>query len=426
LSFEFYNSFDVSSKAYQASEEALQECKDVLNQIEQLREFNQLRVIKAFQNAKISASDFQFSTGYGYNDSSRDLIEQIFSELFGAEKALVRMQFSSGTHVLAVMLKAILRPHDKFLIVSGEVYDTLHATLGINQTGDHGSLKDMFIEYDQLELLPDGTIDYNSLEQKLINSEISYKAIYIQRSRGYTLRPALTNENIARITGIVKRYSPASLILVDNCYGELVEEAEPLQFGADLIAGSLIKNPGGGIAVCGGYIAGRADLVELCAEQMHAPGVGSEIGPSLGFSRLIAQGIFMAPQVVANALKIAVHAAALFHNQGYTVEPLPHAKRGDIVQTIIFGNPQNLISFCEAVQFVAPVDSQFTPIPSAMPGYDCDIIMASGSFTQGSSIELSADAPLRYPYAVFLQGGLNFEYGRLACMLALDKIWQEA
>ncbi|MGI6579897.1 MAG: aminotransferase class I/II-fold pyridoxal phosphate-dependent enzyme [Saccharofermentanales bacterium] len=426
MSFEFYNSFDVSSKAYQASEAALQECKDTLNQIDRLREFNQLRVIKAFQNAKISASDFQFSTGYGYNDSIRNSIEQIFAELFGAEKALVRMQFSSGTHVLAVMLKAILRPHDKFLIVSGQVYDTLHTTLGINQTADHASLKDLLIGYDQLELLSDGTIDYPGLEQMLANPENSYKAIYIQRSRGYTLRPALTNEDIAKITCIVKKKSPASLILVDNCYGEFVEKAEPLAFGADLIAGSLIKNPGGGIAVSGGYIAGRADLVELCAEQMHAPGVGSEIGPSLGFSRTIAQGIYLAPQVVANALKIAVHAAALFEKQGYTVEPLPHAKRGDIVQTIIFENPRFLISFCKAVQAVAPIDSQFTPEPSAMPGYDCDIIMASGSFTQGSSIELSADAPLRSPYAVFLQGGLNFEYGRLACMIALDKIWQEA
>jgi len=426
LSFEFYNSFGVSSKAYQASEEALQECKDTLNQIEQLREFNQLRVIKAFKNAKISASDFQFNTGYGYNDCGRDSIEQIFAELFGAERALVRMQFSSGTHVLAVMLKAILRPYDKFLIVSGEVYDTLHPTLGIKQTTDHSSLKDFLIEYDQIDLLPNGMIDYSSLKQRLANPEVSYKAIYIQRSRGYTLRPALTNKDIEKITRIVKKLSRASLILVDNCYGELVEEAEPLEFGADLIAGSLIKNPGGGIAVSGGYIAGRADLVELCAEQMHAPGVGGEIGPSLGFSRLIAQGIYMAPQVVANALKVAIHAAALFKNQGYVVEPLPQAKRGDIVQTIIFGNSHNLISFCEAVQAAAPIDSQFTPVPSAMPGYDCDIIMASGSFTQGSSIELSADAPLRSPYAVFLQGGLNFEYGRLACMIALDKIWQEA
>ena len=336
------------------------------------------------------------------------------------------MQFSSGTHVLAVMLKAILRPHDKFLIVSGEVYDTLHATLGINQTIDHASLKDFLIEYDQVQLLPNGMIDYSRLEQILTNSKIPYKAIYIQRSRGYTLRPALTNKDIGKITRIVKNHSPTSLILVDNCYGELVEEAEPLAFGADLIAGSLIKNPGGGIAASGGYIAGRAKLIKVCAEQMHAPGVGSEIGPSLGFSRSIAQGIYMAPQVVANALKVAVHAAALFKNQGYVVEPLPQAKRGDIVQTIIFGDPHKLISFCEAVQLVSPIDSQFIPIPSAMPGYDCDIIMASGSFTQGSSIELSADAPLRPPYAVFLQGGLNFEYGRLACMIALDKIWQEA
>lgn len=426
MSFECYNFFGVSLESYQASEEALQEYKEMLSQIEKLREHNQLSVIKAFQQVGLSASDFQFSTGYGYDDPAREAIELIFADLFAAEKALVRMQFSSGTQVLSVMLKAILRPYDKFLIVSGDVYDTLHTTLGIDQTADHASLKDFLIDYDQLELTSGGAIDYLSLEKKMAETDVFYKAVYVQRSRGYTLRPALLNQDIYKISQIVKRYSPQTLILVDNCYGEFVEESEPTAHGADLIAGSLIKNPGGGIASSGGYIAGRSDLVELCAEQFNAPGVGSEIGPSLGMSRSIAQGIYFAPLIVANALKVAIHASALFKKQGYKVEPLPDDQRGDIVQTIIFNDRNKLISFCEAVQAAAPIDSKYAPVPAPMPGYDCDIIMASGSFTQGSSIELSADGPLRSPYAAFLQGGLNFEYGRLACMLALDKIWQEA
>lgn len=425
MSFEFYRLFNISEKAYQASEKALKECEQTLRDIDHLREYNQLRVIKAFQNARLSASDFQLSTGYGYSDSSRDLIEEIFAELFQAEKALVRIQFSSGTQVLSTMLKAILRPHDRFLIVTGQVYDTLQPTLGIDQKEDHASLKDFLIEYDQLDLLDSGQVDLLALEKALVRQKSPYKAVYIQRSKGYTLRPSLRNSEIKKITDIVKKHSPDTIIMLDNCYGEFVEKAEPLAYGVDLMAGSLIKNPGAGIAPSGGYIAGKADLVELCAEQMNAAGLGSEIGPSLGYSRSIAQGIYLAPQVVCNALKVAVFAASLFQAAGYVVEPLADGARGDIVQTITFNQADSLIAFCEAVQELAPIDSHYAPVPAPMPGYNCDIIMASGSFSQGSSIELSADGPLKPPYTAFLQGGLNFEYGRLACMLALDKIWKE-
>lgn len=424
MSFEFLNSFNVSAKAYQASEEALQECKDVLKEVDRLREYNQFRVIKAFQKAKLTSTDFQLNSGYGYSDRAREGIEAIYAELFSAEKALVRIQFSSGTQVLSTMLKGVLRPHERFLIATGQVYDTLHPSLGIGQTRDQASLKDFLIHYDLIDLKADGSPDLDRIGEALRTKQ--YKAVYIQRSRGYTVRPALVNRQIAEICQLVKSQQDQAIILLDNCYGELVEPAEPLAFGVDLMAGSLIKNPGGGIAPSGGYIAGRADLVELCAQQMNAAGLGSETGPSLGHSRAIAQGIYFAPQVVACALKIAVFAAALFAREGFKVEPHFQDKRGDIVQTISFGRPDFLIGFCQAVQEASPIDSQYAPVPAPMPGYDCNIIMASGSFTQGSSIELSADGPLRPPYTAFLQGGLNFEAGRLACMLALDRLWQEA
>ncbi len=425
MSFEFYNSFNVSLKAYNAVEEALRECKSTLNEIDLLREYNQLRVIKAFQDAKLSSADFQMNTGYGYSDHSREAIESIFASLFCAEKALVRVQFSSGTQVLSTMLKGILRPYDEFLIVTGDVYDTLQPTIGKEQTKDQASLKDFLISYDQIELLDDGQVDFASIE-KALQQKPNYKLIYIQKSRGYSTRPALTNKTIEKIARLAKKYNPKTIIALDNCYGEFVERTEPLALGVDIMAGSLIKNPGAGFAPGGGYIAGKADLVELCAQQMTAAKVGSEIGPNLGFSKSIAQGVYMAPQVVSNALKLAVLTSTLFKNLGYEVAPLPDEVRADIVQTITFHHPDLLIKFCETIQEVSPIDSQYRPVPAPMPGYECDIIMASGSFTQGSSIELSADGPLRSPYTAFFQGGLNFESGKLACMVTLDKLWQEA
>ncbi len=426
MSYEFYRSFDVSKKAYLTAEKALKECKNSFEEIDHLREYNQLRTIKAFQNAKINSSDFQNFSGYGYSDSGREAVEKIYAEIFSAEQALVRIQFSSGTQVISTMLKGILRPHDRFLIITGDVYDTLKFTLGINQKEDQASLKDFLIDFDQLNLDPKGEVDLESLKNIFKNKNQKYKAVYIQRSRGYTMRPALTNEKIAVICKIIKAQNPNVIIMLDNCYGELTQRNEPLAFGVDIMAGSLIKNPGAGIAPSGGYIAGKSNLVELCAEQMIASGVGSEIGPSLGFSKAIAQGIYMAPQIVATALKIAVFAATFFQNENYIVEPKPHDVRADIVQTINFDNKEKLIKFCQSIQECSAIDSQYAPIPAPMPGYDCDIIMASGSFTQGSSIELSADGPLRPPFTAFLQGGLNFESGYLACMKAMDQLWQEA
>lgn len=426
MSYEFYRSFDVSKKAYLTAEKALKECKNSFEEIDHLREYNQLRTIKAFQNAKINSSDFQNFSGYGYSDSGREAVEKIYAEIFSAEQALVRIQFSSGTQVISTMLKGILRPHDRFLIITGDVYDTLKFTLGINQKEDQASLKDFLIDFDQLNLDPKGEVDLDSLKNIFKNKNQKYKAVYIQRSRGYTMRPALTNEKIAVICKIIKAQNPNVIIMLDNCYGELTQRNEPLAFGVDIMAGSLIKNPGAGIAPSGGYIAGKSNLVELCAEQMIASGVGSEIGPSLGFSKAIAQGIYMAPQIVATALKIAVFAATFFQNENYIVEPKPHDVRADIVQTINFDNKKKLIKFCQSIQECSAIDSQYAPIPAPMPGYDCDIIMASGSFTQGSSIELSADGPLRPPFTAFLQGGLNFESGYLACMKAMDQLWQEA
>ncbi|NLJ94737.1 MAG: hypothetical protein GX326_04505 [Clostridiaceae bacterium] len=426
MSYEIYRSFNVSQAAYETSKVALNECKNSFEKIDKIREYNQLRINKAFNNAQISSADFQIFSGYGYSDTGREAVENIFAEVFSAEQALVRIQFSSGTQVLSTMLKGILRPHDRFLIVSGEVYDTLKPTIGISQTEDHASLKDFLIEYDQLDLTAEGEVDIKTLKSIFSSKNTKYKAVYIQRSRGYSIRPALTNKKIAEICQIIKDKNPQTIIMLDNCYGELVERAEPLKYGVDIMAGSLIKNPGAGIAPSGGYIAGKEHLVELCAEHMTATGVGSEIGPSLGFSKSIAQGIYLAPQMVATALKIAVFAAKLFAREGYEVEPEFDDIRGDIVQTINFGDSNKLIKFCQSVQESSAIDSQYAPIPSPMPGYDCDIIMASGSFTQGSSIELSADGPLRPPYTAFLQGGLNFESGFLACMRALDKLWQEA
>lgn len=423
MSFAAYKAFQISEKTYQAAEEALTISKPEFEKIMRLREQNQLRVISAFRETGLNASDFQFSGGYGYQDPAREKIEKIFAAVFSAEKALVRLQFSSGTQVLSTMLKGILRPYDQLLIATGSVYDTLKPTLGLSQSGDHASLKDFLVETQILELTAAGEPDLPALKKAL--QKHSYKAVYIQKSRGYSSRPALTNQQIFNMVKTVKEISPKTLILVDNCYGEFVESEEPTAFGADLIAGSLIKNPGGGIAPSGGYIAGKAEAVELCAEQMTASGVGSEIGPSLGQSRAIAQGFYLAPQIVANALQNAIFTAALFQQQGYEVNPLPQNERGDIVQTISFHDARKLITFCQAVQEVSPIDSGYAPVPAPMPGYDCDIIMASGSFTQGSSIELSADGPLRPPYTAFLQGGMNIESGRLASMLALERLWQE-
>lgn len=383
--------------------------------LEALRSKWQLRTIQAFRDVGVSESAYHMASGYGYEDRSRTETEAVFAKLFAAEAAIVRIQFSSGTHVLATMLRGLLAPGDHLIVASGTPYDTILPLLGI---GDfvHGSLVEAGVTVDVVPLQSDGTMDFERI-QALIRPQT--KLVYVQKSRGYSERPAILNE---AITTLRETIGPSLTMAVDFCYSEYVEAESPLACGADVIAGSLIKNPGAGIAPTGGYIAGRQDLLTRLEVAMTAPGVGAHIGPQLGMARLIQQGLYFAPRVVSDALKSAVFAAALFADAGFAVSPSPTDARADIVQRIELLTADRLIHFCEAVQHAAPVDSYVTPIPAPMPGYDCDIIMASGSFISGSSIELSADGPLRPPYAAYLQGGLSYENGRLATLLAYEAL----
>lgn len=417
-----YKDYGVSDQVFQESEDALAALSEEFAAIDERAEICQLRVIKALQNAGFNEAYLAGSTGYGYGDLGRDALEEAFAEYFRCEKALVRVQFSSGTHVLANCLRGILRPGDHMVIASSEVYDTIKATLGLDRElaqADHGSLLDFGISHTTVDLTPESKFDYPAI---LTAIQDNTKVIYIQKSLGYSDRKTLLNADIAELTQRIKAHNPNLIIMVDNCYGEMVETEEPTAYGVDLCAGSLIKNLGAGIAESGAYVCGREDLVEKVAAMMTAPGVGMEIGPSLGYTRNLVRGFYFAPGVVSQALKGALHAAKLLENSGYKVSPGPFEARGDIVQKIALADSKKLIAFCEEIQFAAPIDSRFAPIPSPMPGYDCDIIMASGSFIQGSSIELSCDGPLRPPYNAFLQGGLSFTNSRLGVMRALERL----
>lgn len=360
------------------------------------------------------------STGYGYNDSARDKLEEIYAGVLGAQKALVRSQIVSGTHAIALCLFGVLRPGDELLSVVGLPYDSLHSMIGIN-SNEPGSLKEFGVNYRQVDLL-NGQIDYSSIK-RAINKRT--KVAYIQRSRGYSLRPSINIDNLALLINFLRECKKDLIIFVDNCYGEFVESKEPIEAGADLIAGSLIKNPGGGLAPSGGYIAGKEDLVEMAAARWTAPGVGSEIGPSPDYIRLLYQGLFLAPRIVAESLHGAVFAARLFEKLGYKTFPAYDEYRTDIIQTILLGSEEKLINFCKGIQSASPVDSGASPIPDDMPGYENKVIMAAGCFIQGASIELSADAPIREPYAVYLQGGMSRHYTRLAVLNAALHIHKE-
>jgi len=414
--------FGISPESVLLSEQIIRDLAPVFARIDQTRSINQLRVLHAFHEARLAESSFGGSTGYGYDDSGRAQIETAYAQVFGAEKALVRIQISAGTQALAICLFGLLRPGDTLLAVTGRPYDTLQASIGITDDGSpapDGSLVDMGVFYRELELLPGGSPDLAGIAQAL---ESRTKVVFIQKSRGYTTRRSLLTDDIEQIVQTVRQKQPQAIILVDNCYGEFVETREPCMVGADLVAGSLIKNPGGGLCPSGGYVAGRADLVEKVAARLTAPGLGSHVGPTLGFSRLIAQGFYLAPQVVAESLKGAAFAAALFGQSGFKTYPAADAIRGDLVQTLEFGDPDRLVAFCQAIQAASPVDSFVSPEPWAMPGYDSPVIMAAGAFIQGASIELSADGPLKPPYPAYLQGGLNFETVRLACLLAFERM----
>lgn len=412
------NFFNIDKSVLDASEKALSLCADSLKKIDDIQEYNQQKMIKAFQVAGVGESHFAGSTGYGYDDRGRDVLDKVYAYAFDAEDALVRHNFVSGTHTLTVALFGLLRPGDKMLSVTGIPYDTIRSAIGIE--GNYsGSLKDFGIEYSQLDLKEDGTVDYDAIESAV---DDSYKMIYIQRSRGYSLRPTLTIDEIEKICRIVRSKTQRAIIMLDNCYGEFVEKREPLSVGVDVIAGSLIKNPGGGIAPTGGYIAGKAKYVEMCSYRLTTPGTGKELGATLDTTREMFMGAYHAPHVTGEALKTAVFAAALFEILGYEVTPKYNEKRGDIIQVIKLNTSENLINFCKGIQSGSAVDSFVSPEPSDMPGYESQVIMAAGAFTLGSSIELSADGPLREPYAAWMQGGLNFHSGKLGVMLAANKM----
>jgi len=401
--------------------EALKLCEEPFKNVEKIAEFNQTKMLSSFIENKVSESHINLSSsGYGYSDIGRDTLDKVYAHYFKAESALVRHSFNSGTHALTVALFGILRPGDTILSVTGEVYDTLKSVIGTENTNNSsGSLKDFFVNYNQLDLTEEGKIDFENIKNKINNKT---KVVYVQKSRGYSIRPSVTCEEILKVVKIVKEAKKDCYILVDNCYGEFTEKIEPTQVGADLAVGSLIKNPGGGIARSGGYIVGKKDLVNLCAQRFTSPGIGGEVGASLNLNREIFLGFFMAPLIVKEALKTSIFASALFSLMGYETFPKYNEPRSDIVAAIILNNKEKVIEFCKAVQKYSPVDSFFEPEPWSMPGYSEKIIMASGSFTGGSSIELSADAPLRPPYAVFLQGSLNFYSGKYSVLKAAEKL----
>ena len=411
--------FRFDEKLKRMDEAVMRLVREQFEKIEKITEYNQQKVLKQFIENRVSAVHLGISTGYGYDDPGRETLEKIMAGCMGAEDSLIRHSFASGTHTLAVALFGLLRPKDKILSLTGRPYDTITGVFGIYSKVD-GSLADYGVEHAQVDLLENGRPDINSIRSERAWNK--YKVAYIQRSRGYSLRPSLTIADIKALCDAVKEVSPDTWIMVDNCYGEFAEELEPCDVGADLVAGSLIKNPGGGIAPTGGYIAGKHELVEKCAARMTCPGVGREVGATLGHNRELFMGLFSAPHVVGEAMKTAVYTAALLENLGFEVTPRYDEKRGDIIECITLGSAQALIAFCQGMQSGAPVDSFVSPEPWEMPGYDDPVIMAAGAFTLGSSIELSADGPLREPYAAWMQGGINFHSAKTGVMLAVQSM----
>lgn len=412
--------FNIDKRIQNASDRALEKAESQFKIIEDITEYNQQKVISAFIKHGVSESHFASTTGYGYGDRGRETLDQIWADVFGAEDALVRHNFTCGTHTLATALFGVLRPGDRMLSITGTPYDTIHNVIGITGSG-MGSLKDFGVSYDEVPL-KDGRIDFDAVEKAV---EHSVTMVYIQRSRGYELRPSLVVSEIEKAVRIAKAKNPDVIVMVDNCYGEFVQKLEPCDVGADLIAGSLIKNAGGGMARTGGYIAGKKELVEKCAYRLTTPGLGKEVGATLGMNRELYMGLFYAPHTVGEALKSAVYIAALFDDLGFDTTPAYDAERGDIVQSLGLGNEERLVAFCQGVQSGSPIDSYLTPEPWDMPGYDSKVVMAAGAFTMGSSIELSADAPIREPYYAWIQGGLTFHSAKLCAMLAAQKMLEE-
>ncbi len=413
-----YELFGISKKIENLANESEEELKEIYNDFDKTCLFNQAKVLNAFKEANISQMHFGKTTGYGYNDIGREAIENIYSNIFKTEAALVRVQFVNGTHAIATTLKALLMPGDTLLAITGTPYDTLCEVIGIKDSSK--SLKSYGIKYDQIDLLENDDIDIDRVCEYLKNNKV--KVIHIQRSRGYAIRNAFTIEKLEEAIKKIREVDSKVIIMVDNCYGEFVETKEPTQVGADIVCGSLIKNIGGGLCETGGYIASRKDLIKLCGYTLTCPGIGSECGATMGQNRNILQGIFMAPTVTNNALKSAVFAAMLMKKLDFNVFPDPFAKRGDIVESIIFNNEEKMIKFIQGIQKASPVDSNAVPYPWDMPGYDDKVIMAAGTFIEGASIELSADGPIRPPYVAYMQGGLTYESAKLAICFAVDNM----
>ena len=412
-----YEKFGISDKIEKLSNKIQKDITPVFDKINKLNEINSMKVLNAFQKYRVSEMHFNSSTGYGYGDIGRDTIEKIFAEVLKAEDTLVRNQFISGTHALTVCLFALLRPNDTVISINGKPYDTLDSVIGLEKNAS--SLKSYGVKYEQIDLI-ENEFDKDKIKERLKKNNV--KLVMIQRSCGYSLRESLNIEKIKNIVQEIRKVNTSVIIRCDNCYGEFVEEREPLEAGVDIIVGSLIKNLGGGLAPNGAYIAGKRELIELCAERLTAPGLGKEVGPSLGINKNFLQGLFMAPSVVASSLKTAIYASKMLEELGYETIPKYNGKRGDIVQKIIFRNAEKLVKFCQGIQMGSPIDSDSIPEPWDMPGYTDKVIMAAGTFTAGSSIELSCDAPIREPYIAFLQGGLTYEYGKLGVMKAIQNI----
>ena len=417
---EMYKNMGICDEVYDYCDNIIRSLHDRFEEIDKNAEYNQMKVIKAMQDNKVAEMHLSGTTGYGYNDDGRDTLEKVYSDIFKTEDVLVRPQIICGTHALNVALSSNLRPGDELLSPVGKPYDTMDEIIGIRPS--KGSLAEYGITYAQVDLLPDGGFDYEGIKNA-INERT--KLVTIQRSKGYASRPTLSVERIGELISFIKGIKPDVICMVDNCYGEFVERIEPSQVGADMIVGSLIKNPGGGLAPCGGYIAGKKECVEQAAYRLSSPGLGKEVGATLGVNQSFYQGLFLSPVVVAGALKGAIFAANVYEKAGFVVRPDGSEPRYDIIQAVELGSADGLLAFCKGIQAAAPVDSFVTPEPWPMPGYDSDVIMAAGAFVQGSSIELSADGPLKEPYSVFFQGGLTWYHAKLGIMMSVQKMFEK-
>jgi len=412
-----YKEFGIKNEILELSKEVENECLEQFSKIKEIKEINSLKVLAAFQKCGLSEMHMQSANGYGIDEPGRNKIEEIYAEIFNTEDALVRAQLISGTHALAVTLFGLLRPGDTMLSITGAPYDTLQTIIGINKEQSKSSLKEFGVKYEQIDLQNDD-FDINTIKERVARQDI--KLIEIQRSKGYSTRKSLTINKIEKAIKVIREINSEVIIMVDNCYGEFVEEKEPTDVGADIIVGSLMKNLGAGIATSGAYIAGKKELIELCAERLTAPGVGKEIGPSLNQNTAFIKGLFFAPSVVASSVKTAIFASRILEKLGYKVSPKYDEPRADIVQTIELGKAEKLIKFCQGIQMGSPIDSNVVPEPSGMAGYDDQVIMAAGTFTQGSTIELSCDGPIREPFIAYMQGSLTYEYGKLGILKTLS------